>query len=192
MGLPNAELKLGTAALNGATAEGQVSILDVPRALARVASPLVFPDLVTGMAKQRNVDPLLFTSLLHQESDFDPYVESVAKAKGLSQIIPKTGSEIANALGIKNFQQDDLYQARENVQFGAYYFGQRLKRNGSVDRALASYNAGDGNVDTWTTQGRDDPDVFTEYVPFEETHNYVKQIEMYWWINRYVWVAPSN
>src|SRR5262249_55083875 len=95
MGLPNAELKLGPAALNGATAEGQVSILDVPRGLARVASPLVFPDLVTGTAKQRNVDPLLFTSLLHQESDFDPYVESVAKAKGLSQIIPKTGTEIA-------------------------------------------------------------------------------------------------
>jgi soluble lytic murein transglycosylase len=187
MGLPNAELMLGKAALDGATSGGQVSILDVPRALARVASPLVFPDLVTSMARARNIDPLLFTSLMHQESDFDPYVESVAKAKGLTQIIPKTGDEIAAALGIRNFQQDDLYQPKENVQFGAYYFGQRLKRNGSVDRALASYNAGDGNVDNWTTPGREDPDVFTEYVPFEETHNYVKQIQLYWWINRYLW-----
>ena len=63
-----------------------------------------------------------------------------------------------------------------------------LKRNGSVDRALASYNAGDGNVDTWTSPGRDDPDVFTEYVPFEETHNYVKRIQLYWWVNRYLWL----
>jgi soluble lytic murein transglycosylase len=189
MGLPNAGLMLGNAALNGATAEGQISILDVPLALARVASPLVFPDLVTTLSRQRGVDPLLFTSLMHQESDFDPYVESVAKAKGLTQIIPKTGSEIANALGIKDFQQDDLYQPRENVQFGAYYFGQRLKRNGSVVRALASYNAGDGNVDNWTSPGREDPDVFTEYVPFEETHNYVKKIQMYYWINRYLWAG---
>src|SRR5436190_14150439 len=68
MGLPNAELKLGNAALNGATAEGQVSVLDVPQALARVASPLVFPDLVTSAARGRNIDPLLFTSLMHQES----------------------------------------------------------------------------------------------------------------------------
>ena len=128
---------------------------------------------------------------MHQESDFDPYVESVAKAKGLSQIIPQTGTEIANALGIKNFVQDDLYQPGENVRFGAYYFSQRLKRNGSVDRALASYNAGDGNVDTWTTPGRDDPDIFTEYVPFAETHDYVKKIEMYWWINRYIWATGS-
>jgi soluble lytic murein transglycosylase len=182
---------LGKAALNGATSAGQTSILDVPRALARVASPLVFPDVVTTLANQRKVDPLLFTSLIHQESDFDPYVESVAKAKGLTQIIPQTGTEIANALGMKNFQQDDLYHPKENVQFGAYYFGQRLKRNGAVERALASYNAGDGNVDNWTMPGRDDPDVFVEYVPFEETHNYVKAILTYWWTNRYLWAGGS-
>ncbi len=189
MGLPNAELKLGTAALSGATSGGDVSILDVPPALARVASPLVFPDLVAKVAKQRGLDPLLFTSLMHQESDFDAYVESVAKAKGLTQIVPRTGNEIANALGIRDFQQDDLYQPRENIQFGGYYFGARLKRNGAVDRALASYNAGDGNVDNWTTPGRDDSDIFTEYVPFAETHDYVKRVQLYWWINRYVWVA---
>jgi soluble lytic murein transglycosylase len=189
MGLPNAQLKLGTAALNGATAEGQVSILDVPTALARVASPLAFPDLVSAAAQARGFDPLLFTSLMHQESDFDPYVESVARAKGLTQIIPQTGTEISRALGIQNFNQDDLYQPKQNVRFGAFYFSERLKRNGSVDRALASYNAGDGNVDNWTTPGREDPDVFTEFISFEETHNYVKKIQMYWWINRYLWVG---
>jgi soluble lytic murein transglycosylase len=187
MGLPNAQLKLGTAALNGATAEGQVSILDVPLPLARVASPLAFPDLVSAAAKARGFDPLLFTSLMHQESDFDAYVESVAKAKGLTQIIPQTAIEISRALGVKDFRQEDLYHPKQNVQFGAYYFGERLKRNGSTDRALASYNAGDGNVDSWTTPGRDDPDVFTEYVPFAETHDYVKRIHLYWWVNRYIW-----
>ncbi|HYY90345.1 MAG TPA: transglycosylase SLT domain-containing protein [Chloroflexota bacterium] len=188
MGLPNAELKLGTAALNGATAEGQVSILDVPRALARVASPLAFPDLVAPIAERRGIDPLLFTSLMHQESDFDPYAESVAKAKGLTQIIPKTGNEIADALGVRNFRQEELFQPKRSVEFGSWYFGQRLRRNGgSVNKALAAYNAGDGNVDTWTAPGREDPDVFAEYVSFEETHNYVKRIQQYWWINRYIW-----
>jgi soluble lytic murein transglycosylase len=187
MGLPNAELQLGTAALNAATADGQTSILDVPTALARVASPLVFPDLVASVSRQRGLDPLLFTSLMRQESDFDPYVESVAQAKGLTQIIPQTANEIASALKVPNFAQSDLFNPVENVQFGAYYFSQRLKRNGSVERALASYNAGDGNVDTWATPARGDPDVFVEYVPYEETHDYVQKIQMYWWINRYIW-----
>jgi soluble lytic murein transglycosylase len=187
MGLPNAQLKLGTAALAAATAEGQVSILDVPHALARVASPLAFSGMVGSLTAARGLDPLLFTALMRQESDFDPYAESVAKAKGLTQIVPQTASEIARALQVPDFQQSDLFQPRENVQFGAYYFAQRLKRNGSVERALAAYNAGDGNVDTWTTPGRDDPDVFTEYVAFEETHKYVESILLYYWTSRYVW-----
>ncbi len=187
MGLPNASLKLGTAALNAATAEGQVSPLDVPLALARVASPLPFPDMVISTAKARNLDPLLLMSLMHQESDFDPYAESVAKAKGLTQIIPQTGLEIASALGVKDFHQEDLFHPKQNVQFGAWYFAERLKRNGQTARALASYNAGDGNVDTWTLPGRDDPDTFTEFVPFAETHDYVKRIQFYWWVNRYLW-----
>jgi soluble lytic murein transglycosylase len=189
MGLPNAQLKLGTAALHAATAEGRVSILDVPAALARTASPLAFPDLVVAAARARNLDPLLFTSLIHQESDFDPYVESVAKAKGLTQIIPQTGNEIARALGVADFHQDDLYHPKPNVRFGAYYFSERLRRNGTIERALAAYNAGDGNVDNWTTPGRDAPDIFTEYIPFAETHDYVKKIQLYWWVNRYIWVG---
>ena len=72
-----------------------MSILDVPRALARSASPRAFPELGTSAANSRGIDPWLFMSLMHQESDFDPYVESVAKAKGLTQIIPQTGLEVA-------------------------------------------------------------------------------------------------
>ncbi|MGI9149046.1 MAG: transglycosylase SLT domain-containing protein [Chloroflexota bacterium] len=191
MGLPNAQLKLGTAALSAATAEGQVSILDVPTALARVASPLAFPDVVELAAKARGVDPLLFTSLMHQESEFDPYAESVARAKGLTQIVPQTASEIAAALGVKDFQQEDLFHPKQNIQFGAYYFAARLKRNGSIERALAAYNAGDGNADNWSGPGRDDPDVYAEYVSFAETNDYVKNVLRFYWVNRYVWMAAS-
>ena len=140
-------------------------------------------------AKTRGLDPLLFTSLMHQESDFDPYVESVARAKGLTQIIPQTAVEIATALGVKDFSQADLFHPKQNVQFGTYYFAARLKRNGSVARALAAYNAGDGNVDDWTTPNREDPDIFVEYVPFTETHDYVKKILGFYWVNRYLWAG---
>ncbi|MBI2755139.1 MAG: transglycosylase SLT domain-containing protein [Chloroflexi bacterium] len=189
LGLPNAQLKLGTAALAAATAEGQVSVLDVPKALQRVAFPLAFPDMVTGVAKQNGLDPLLFEGLIRQESDFDPYAESVVKAKGLSQIMPDTtGPEIAGKLGVKDYSPESLFEAKRNVQFGAFYFAERLKRNGRVpQKALAAYNAGDGNVDNWTGAGREDPDVFAEYIAFFETHDYVQRIYTYWTLNRYIW-----
>jgi hypothetical protein len=43
--------------------------------------------------------------------------------------------------------------------------------------------------DSTTPPGRDDPDVFTEYAPFEETDKYAKSILQYWWIKRYIWVG---
>jgi soluble lytic murein transglycosylase len=187
LGLPNAELQLGSAALRAATAEGQVSVLDVPAALQRVAFPLAFPDLVAPIARRRGLDPLLLNALMRQESDFDAYAESVAKARGLTQIVPKTGEEIAAALGVGDFTPESLFRPERSVEFGAWYFGQRLKRNGGVVRALASYNAGDGNVDNWTAPGREDPDVFAEYIPFAETHDYVKKIYTYWMLQRYIW-----
>jgi soluble lytic murein transglycosylase len=164
-----------------------VSVLDVPAALQRVAFPLAFPDLVAPAARQRGLDPLLFNALMRQESEFDAYAESVAKAKGLTQIIPQTGDEIAAALGVRDFAQETLFQPKRSVEFGAWYFGLRLRRNGGVVRALASYNAGDGNVDNWTGPGREDPDIFAEYIPFAETHDYVKRIQLYWWLQRYIW-----
>ena len=176
LGLPNGALALGNAALYAATAEGQVSILEVPRPLARVASPLAYPDMLAPIARARGLDPLLFTALMRQESSFDPNAESVARARGLTQIIPQTALEIAAALRVRDFRQEDLFHPRQNVQFGAWYFAERLKRNREVTRALASYNAGDGNVDTWTFPGRDDPDIFAEYIAFPETHDYVKRI----------------
>ena len=187
MGLPNAALKLGSAALNAATAEGQVSLLEVPPALGRAASPLAYPEQVTAAARARGLDPLLFTALIHQESDFDAHAESVARARGLTQIIPQTATEIARDLKVPDFQPDDLFRPGQNLRFGAYYFAERIKRNGSVTRALAGYNAGDGNVDNWSTPGREDPDIFAEYIPFPETHDYVERILFYWWLNRYLW-----
>jgi soluble lytic murein transglycosylase len=80
-----------------------------------------------------------------------------------------------------------MFRPGQNLRFGAYYFAERIKRNGSVTRALAGYNAGDGNVDNWSTPGREDPDIFAEYIPFPETHDYVERILFYWWLNRYLW-----
>ena len=50
-------------------------------------------------------------------------------------------------------------------------------------------HAGDGNVDTWTGPGRDDPDVFAEYVAFPETHDDVKRILTSWWLQPSSWAG---
>jgi soluble lytic murein transglycosylase len=48
--------------------------------------------------------------------------------------------------------------------------------------AIASYNAGPGAVGGWVAKaGQQDPDVFVENIPYNETKGYVKSVfENYW------------
>jgi soluble lytic murein transglycosylase len=48
--------------------------------------------------------------------------------------------------------------------------------------AIASYNAGPGNVAKWLqTIPKKDPDEFVEEIPFDETKNYVRQVFGNYW-----------
>lgn len=180
--------KLGVAALS---ASGLQSVLDAPKALAKVAYPLAYPDLVSAAAQRYGLDQLLFTALMRQESEYDPGAESVAQARGLTQIIPPTAQDVARGLGLdpRAFRLDDLYRPKTSVEFGAWFFSRRLKRfGGDTTRALAAYNAGDGNVDRWLGRPEvEDSDVFAEHIPFEETHDYVRRVYTYYQLHRAIY-----
>ena len=152
--------------------------ISIPDALNRLAYPLAFPQLVISSSASNKVDPLLFLSLIRQESAYDPSVTSSADARGLAQIIPSTASALAQSLGVKNWSSDQLYRPFVGVEFGTVYLADRVaKFNGAIVEALAAYNAGDGNAAEWAGQtGASDPDVFAEKIPFTETYDYVQQV----------------
>jgi len=131
-------------------------------------------------AQEYNLNPLLVTALIRQESRFEPEIRSSVGATGLMQVMPATGSWIAAQMGVKNFQ---LTNPRDNLRFGVWYldYTHRTYNNNSI-LAIASYNAGSGNVAKWVKQfGFGDPDVFIEQIPFAETRHYVKAVFGNFW-----------
>ncbi|MCT7965639.1 transglycosylase SLT domain-containing protein [Laspinema sp. D1] len=142
--------------------------------------PFPYADLIQKASKEEQMNPLLVTALMRQESRFMPKIRSSVGAVGLMQVMPETGSWAAQSMGIKNFNLED---PEDNIKIGTWYLdfthGQ-YKDNSML--AVASYNAGPSNVASWIEQfGFNDPDEFADKIPFPETNGYVKHVfENYW------------
>jgi soluble lytic murein transglycosylase len=131
-------------------------------------------------AKKFNLNALLVASLIRQESRFEPEIVSSSGALGLMQVMPSTGKWIADQLGISQYQ---LTKPADNLYLGSWYldYTHRTYNNNSL-LAVASYNAGPGNVAKWVKNySLQDPDVFVEQIPFSETRGYVKAVFGNYW-----------
>lgn len=136
--------------------------------------PLMFPvrywDTIQKKAGE-DLDPILVKSLIRQESAFSTKALSPAKAMGLMQIIPST----ARILGLKN--RNKLYDPETNITVGTRYFRQLVQKFGSIELALAAYNAGPKRVEEWQKRYQTtDIELFVELIPFKETREYVRLI----------------
>lgn len=143
--------------------------------------PIAYADSVRQAAGARQLAPALIFGLIRQESAFDPQADSPAGAKGLMQIMPNTGQEIAKNLGEPWNGGNDLLKPDTNIQFGAWHFKQLLDR---FDRhpalAAAAYNAGANRVKRWLPSDKPLPaDIWVETIPYKETRGYVASVLMY-------------
>src|SRR5687768_13376799 len=96
-------------------------------------------------------------AVIEQESRFKPKAKSPVGARGLMQLMPRTGKW----MGAKN-----LYDPEQNVDAGVKYIAYLDKRfKGDLKKIVAAYNGGEGNVMRY----RGIP-------PFRETRTYVKKV----------------
>ncbi|MBD1996185.1 transglycosylase SLT domain-containing protein [Leptolyngbya sp. FACHB-541] len=142
--------------------------------------PFPFLEPINSWSQQRQLNPMLVTALIRQESRFEPKIESVAGAVGLMQVMPDTADWVASQIGLQDYTMSD---PNDNISLGTWYldYTHREYDNNSLF-AVASYNAGPGSVADWIDRfGFSDPDVFVEQIPFPETKGYVESVfENYW------------
>lgn len=142
--------------------------------------PFPYKDAITKWSGQRQLNPLLVTALIRQESRFETKIRSVVGATGLMQVMPETGTWIAEKIQLKNY---NLENPDDNVKLGTWfldYTHQEYSNNSML--AVASYNAGPGKVGEWITKfGLSDPDAFIEVIPNPETKGYVESVFGNYW-----------
>ncbi|MFJ7825184.1 lytic transglycosylase domain-containing protein [Psychrobacillus sp. NPDC096623] len=119
-----------------------------------------FDEIIKKAAATYNVPEKLISSIIKQESNFNPSATSSAGASGLMQLMPGT----AKYLGVTN-----TLDPEQNIMGGAKYISQMLSKfGGNMETALAAYNAGPGAVKK-----------YDGIPPYKETQNYVKKVMNY-------------
>jgi len=148
-----------------------------PADLWRLAYPAPYADLVRAAADAEAVPDVLLLAIVRQESFFDPLAGSTAGALGLAQIIPATGEEIAQDLGVTGFETGDLFGPSLSLHFGAHYLAQQLELlDGDLYQTLAAYNGGPGSALRWRDASGDDADRFLEEIDFSQTKAYLQLV----------------
>ena len=135
----------------------------------RIRYPLDYQAIVRGHARNYRLDPALLAAVIYQESKFRPHARSKSGAIGLMQLLPATAKGIAIHTGGSRFRVSDLDDPEINVRYGAWYLRHLLDKYGDERTALAAYNAGQENVDTWRREGKG--------IAFAETRHYVRRVE---------------
>jgi soluble lytic murein transglycosylase-like protein len=158
------------------------------RALARGAEPdartyrLIYPvvldDALAAEAAEQGLTPSFVAALIRQESMFNPGATSPVGARGLMQVMPDLGEQLAQSLGYPVWDPVLLYQADVSLQLGSYHLRELAGRYQQHAHVLAAYNAGVSRVERWMRRrGVKDPEVFAERIPYTETRGYVKVIQ---------------
>lgn len=140
--------------------------------------PLAYKDLVTKYAGERQLDPSMIYGLIRQESAFNHTARSPSGARGLMQIMPRTGKDIARMLKDRKWSVAKLNDPAVNVRYGTKYISKMMQRfDHSFALSAAAYNAGPHRVDTWLPRDKTMPaDIWVESIPFDETRHYVKAV----------------
>jgi soluble lytic murein transglycosylase-like protein len=141
-------------------------------------------DLIYYWSGVFGVDPLLILAQMGAESAYEPIALSHKGALGLMQVMPKTAVEMWGKYGRRFVElgivppgfKFNLSMMRNpkyitiNVGLGVAYMKEQLDTFGSVEVALAAYNAGPGRIRQFGNKVP--PPSFSE----GETYNYVKKI----------------
>jgi soluble lytic murein transglycosylase len=173
--MPLQAIRTLNATLNSMAADERLSL---PPEFWTALFPQLYWEEVLGATKDARLDPWLVLAVIRHESAFNARAVSRSDARGLMQLLPSTGREVYQRIGLEAFRSDLLFDPQLNVRLGAQYLGRLADTHrGNLVLALAAYNAGPARVKRWLQElSTADWDEFIERLPLEETRLYVKSV----------------
>lgn len=117
-----------------------------------------YDSIISRASRVHGVPEGLIKAIIHTESGFNNNAKSPVGAQGLMQLMPQYNA----SRGVK-----DAYDPEQNIMGGTKFLKSLLNEfNGDLDKSIAAYNAGAGNVRK-----------YGGIPPFKETQDYVERVQ---------------
>jgi soluble lytic murein transglycosylase len=146
-----------------------IMVLFAGMVVLRSLFPLEYQEEIQEWSRVYDLEPAWVASIIRFESRFRRDAVSPAGAIGLMQIMPSTGTWIAEKHEWIDPSNLSLEDAATSIALGTWYLRYLLDRFGTSDAALMAYNAGPSNAVRWNGNLEQ---------AFPETQRYLRRIQL--------------
>lgn len=155
------------------------------------AFPRAFAEVVESYGKAAGNPELFPYAIMRKESSYYPFALSPSDARGLLQLIPSTGEQVARKLGLSTYP-DELFDPETNIRLGTAYLGGLYRRFRNQEAlAAGAYNAGAHAMMRWCDQWGNRPlDEFVELITYDQAREYIKRVLGIYARYRHIYAQP--
>ena len=134
--------------------------------------------LIDTYSEKYGVNPAFVAAIIYRESHYDPRAESGAGARGLMQLMPDTGTWMAEKAGLDTYTVDSLWDPETNIWLGTRYLNYLSGLfDGDPILVACGYHAGANNVRSWIQKYSSDGVHLTlEEIPREDSQTYARRV----------------
>ncbi len=100
-------------------------------------------DVIYSESKKYHYDPMFTLAVILTESSFKRGQVSNKGARGLMQVIPFVGQDVAGRTGLGWDGSQSLFEPETNIKLGTFHLFEQILKFGDIKKALLAYNMGE-------------------------------------------------
>lgn len=114
-------------------------------------------DVIYRESKRYHYDPMFVMAIILTESSFRKGQTSSVGARGLMQVVPYVGENLASRTGLEWSGSETLFEPEANIKLGTFHLFEQILEFGDVEKAIVAYNVGETRLRGLIRQNRELP-----------------------------------
>ncbi|UCG61877.1 MAG: transglycosylase SLT domain-containing protein [Candidatus Zixiibacteriota bacterium] len=121
-------------------------------------------DVIYSESKRYHYDPMFVLAVILTESSFKRGQVSNKGARGLMQVVPFVGQDVANRTGVGWDGSQSLFEPETNIKLGTFHLFEQILKFGDIKKALLAYNMGEARLRGMIRENRPLPKAYLNRV----------------------------